>query len=248
MFSSILDKSNGKEELGKCYQSAIEAYTYDNPQIFYLSPNKMYLNIETTTRNGKNTYNVFINNGKEANYFIDEFSSKEQVEQAISSIEQVKNKLVQKRSSNIYDDIKMVHDYLVENIVYDTRISKDNIYNIYGALVNGESVCEGYARAFKYILDEMQIPCTLVIGKATNSEGKTENHAWNYVQLDGKWYAVDSTWDDPVIVGGGFLSKSSKYKYFLKGSNEFLKDHKPNGQFTDGGRIFSYPELSQEGF
>ena len=47
-FSNILSKQNGQEELGKYYQSAIEAYTYDNPDVFYLSPNKMYLNIETT--------------------------------------------------------------------------------------------------------------------------------------------------------------------------------------------------------
>lgn len=247
-FSSILDKSNGQEELGKYYQSAIEAYTYDNPEIFYLSPNKMYLNIETTTRNNKNTYYVYINNGNEANYFVDEFSSKDQVEQAIASIEQVKNKLMQDRSGNAYEDIKMVHDYLVENIDYDTSVSRNNIYNVYGALVNGEAVCEGYARAFKYILDEMEIPCTLVIGKATNSEGRTENHAWNYVNLNGNWYAVDSTWDDPVIIGGGFVSGASKYKYFLKGANEFLKDHSPNGQFTQGGKVFSYPDLSQGGF
>lgn len=247
-FSSILDESNGQETLGKYYQSAIEAYTYDNPEIFYLSPNKMYLNVETTTRNNKNTYNVYINNGNEANYFIDEFSSKEQVEQAIASIEQVKNQLLKNKSGNTYEDIKMVHDYLVENIVYDTTVSKNNIYNVYGALVKGESVCEGYARAFKYILDEMEIPCTLVIGKATNSEGRTENHAWNYVNLNGIWYAVDVTWDDPVIVGSGFLSSFSKYKYFLKGSNEILKDHNPNGQFTQGGKVFSYPDLSSMDF
>lgn len=247
-FSSILDKSNGQDELGKYYQSSIEAYIYDNPEIFYLSPNKMYLNIETTTRNGKNTYNVFVNNGNEANYFVDGYSSKDQIEQAIASIEQVKNKIIRNRSGNTYEDIKMVHDYLVQNISYDTTLSKDNIYSVYGALVNGEAVCEGYARAFKYILDEMEIPCTLVIGKATNSEGKTENHAWNYVNLNGSWYAVDSTWDDPIIIGGGILNDSAKYKYFLKGSNEFLKDHIPNGQFTQGGKVFSYPHLSSENF
>lgn len=246
--TSILNKSNGQEELGKYYQSAIEAYTYDNPEIFYLSPNKMYLNIETTTRNSTTTYYVYIDNGNEANYLTDEFSSRAQVNQAIARIEQVKNKLVQNRSGNTYQDIKMVHDYLVDNVSYDTSISKPNIYNVYGALVNGEAVCEGYARAFKYIMDEMGIPCTLVIGKGTNSEGTTENHAWNYVQLNGSWYAIDTTWDDPVISGEGTLSQSSKYKYFLKGSNEMSKDHTPSGQFTEGGKVFSYPGLSSRDY
>ncbi len=247
-FSDILNTTNGQEELGNYYQSAIEAYTYDNPEVFYLSPNKMYLNIETITSSGGVSYNVYINNGNESNYFTDEFSNQEQVESAIGQVEQVKNSIVSRRSGNIYEDIKMVHDYLVDNIEYDTSISRNNIYDVYGALVNKVAVCEGYARSFKYILDEMGIPCVLVIGTGTNSRGETERHAWNYVQLQGSWYAVDCTWDDPVVVGGGTVSQSSKYKYFLKGSSEFYSDHTPSGQFTPGGKEFSYPSLSSSSF
>ncbi len=247
-FSDILNTANGQDLLGDYYQSAIEAYTYDNPDVFYLSPNKMYLNIETTTYSSGATYNVFINSGSEKNYFTDEFSSEAQVESAISQIEQVKNTLVSRRTGNTYDDIKMVHDYLINNIEYDTTISKANIYDVYGALVNHVAVCEGYARSFKYILDEMGIPCVLVIGTGTNSRGETERHAWNYVEVQGNWYAVDCTWDDPVVVGGGTVSESSKYKYFLKGSNEFFADHIPSGQFTPGGKEFSYPSLSSSSY
>ena len=247
-FSDILDSADGQNELGDYYQSAIEAYTYDNPDVFYLSPSKMYLNIETTTFGSSTTYNVFINNGSDANYFTDEFSSESQVRSAINSIEQVKNTLVSRRTGNTYEDIKMVHDYLVDNIEYDTSLSKDNIYDVYGALINRVAVCEGYARSFKYILDEMGVPCVLVIGTGTNSRGETERHAWNYVEIDGNWYAVDCTWDDPVVVGGGNLPQSSKYKYFLKGANEFNQDHISSGQFTDGGKVFSYPSLSSSSY
>ena len=246
-FSDILNQTNGSELLGQYYQSAIEAYTYDNPEIFYLSPNKMYLNIETTTFGNSVTYNVYINNGNENNYFIDEFTSQSQVESAINQIEQVRNQIIQNRSGNAYDDIKMVHDYLVENIEYDTSLSQSNIYNVYGALVKGRAVCEGYARSFKYLMDELGIPCTLVIGTGTNSQGQTENHAWNYVQLNGTWYAIDCTWDDPVS-STGYVSQSSRYRYFLKGSNEFLQDHTPSGQFTEGGKVFNYPTLSGQEF
>ena len=247
-FSDILDSADGQNELGDYYQSAIEAYTYDNPDVFYLSPSKMYLNIETTTFGSSTTYNVFINNGSDANYFTDEFSSEAQVRSAINSIEQVKNSLVSRRTGNIYEDIKMVHDYLVDNIEYDTSLSKNNIYDVYGALINKVAVCEGYARSFKYILDEMGIPCVLVIGTGTNSRGETERHAWNYVEINGNWYAVDCTWDDPVVVGGGNLPQSSKYKYFLKGANEFNQDHIASGQFTEGGKVFTYPSLSSSSY
>ena len=246
-FSDLLNTSNGQDMLGQYYQSAIEAYTYDNPEIFYLSPNKMYLNIETTTVGNNVTYNVYIDNGNENNYFIDEFTSQSQVENAIAQIEQTKNQILTNVSGNAYDNIKMVHDYLVDNIEYDTTISQKNIYNVYGALINGTAVCEGYARSFKYLMDELGIPCTLVIGQGTNSQGQTENHAWNYVQLNGNWYAIDCTGDDPVSTTG-YVSQGSKYRYFLKGSNEFLQDHIPNRQFTEGGKIFNYPALSEQDF
>ena len=247
-FSDLLSQSNGQEKLGEYYQSAIEAYIYDNAEVFYLSPRKMYLNIETTTRGNNSTYNVFINAGNEANYLADEFQSKEQIDQAIAQIEQVKNQILQNKTGNTYEDIKMVHDYLVDTISYDSSLSKQNIYNVYGALINRECVCEGYARAFKYLLDELDIPCVMVIGTGTNSQGETENHAWNYVQLDGSWYAVDTTWDDPVVLGGGTASEASRYKYFLVGKEIIDQDHKSSGQFTDGGKVFSYPNLSNTSY
>ena len=247
-FSDILSQSNGQEKLGEYYQSAIEAYTYDNAEVFYLSPKKMYLNIETTTRGGVSTYDVYINSGNEVNYLTEEFSSKAEVDQAIAQIEQVKNQILQNKTGNTYEDIKMVHDYLVDSINYESSLSKQNIYNIYGALVNRECVCEGYARAFKYLLDELNIPCIMVIGTGTNSQGETENHAWNYVQLGGNWYAVDTTWDDPVVIGGGTASEESRYKYFLVGREIIDQDHSPSGQFTEGGKIFSYPNVTYESY
>ena len=141
-----------------------------------------------------------------------------------------------------------MHDYLVDNLEYDTSTSRPHIYTIYGALANKVCVCEGYARAFKYIMDELGIPCVLVMGQGTNSKGQTENHAWNYVQVNGRWYALDVTWDDPVVYGGGRASNDSKYKYFLKGSNAFNQDHIPNGQFTPNGKVFSYPVISSNDF
>ena len=247
-FSDLLSQSNGQERLGEYYQSAIEAYTYDNAEVFYLSPRKMYLNIETTTKGGVSTYNVFINSGNEANYLADGFQSKGQIDQAVAQIEQVKNQILQNKTGNTYEDIKMVHDYLIDSINYDSSLSKQNIYNVYGALVNKECVCEGYARAFKYLLDELDIPCVMVIGTGTNSQGETENHAWNYVQLNGSWYAVDTTWDDPVVIGGGTVSEASRYKYFLVGREIIDQDHSPSGQFTEGGKVFSYPNLSNTSY
>ena len=141
-----------------------------------------------------------------------------------------------------------MHDYLVENTEYDSTISNPDIYNIYGTLIRKSSVCEGYAKSFKYLMDALNIPCVIVIGNATNSSGESESHAWNYVQINNIWYAVDCTWDDPVVVGGGRVSNSAKVRYFLKGANTFNTDHFPNGQFTQNGKIYEYPNLSQNDY
>ncbi|MDE7131457.1 MAG: InlB B-repeat-containing protein, partial [Lachnospiraceae bacterium] len=96
------------------------------------------------------------------------------------------------------DDMKatVLHDYLVINVEYDyDNYLSGNIpgdsYNAYGTLVNGTAVCNGYALAYKYLLNRVGIECYMVTSRSMN-------HAWNMVKLDGEYYHVDTTWDDPV--------------------------------------------------
>ena len=247
-FSNVLNASGGEKLLGEYYQSAVETYIYDHPEVFYINVNKMYLNIETTTKGNNVTYNVFINSGNQANYLEDGYNSKEQIDMALAEIENVKNQILSQKTGDAYQDIKMVHDYLIDSVEYDTTLSNPNIYNIYGALVSKLSVCEGYAKAYKYLMDALGIPCVIVIGTGTNSSGQSENHAWNYVQINNIWYGVDTTWDDPVVIGGGRPTQTARYQYFLKGENTLNKDHFPNGQFTQGGNTYSFPTLSKNDF
>ena len=243
-FSELLSQSNGQELLGNYYQSAIEAFTYDNPIVFFLDPTKMYLNIRSTTKKGKTTYNVFITNKDDSNYLAKGFDSAEQVNECQAQIEREKNNILSGISGSTEKKIREIHDFLVDNLTYDQTVSENNIYNLYGGLVTKNCVCEGYAKAFKYLLDESGIDNVIVIGTGVNSKGEVENHAWNYVAINGNWYATDVTWDDPIIQGGGILTSSYRYKYFLKGLTNIEKDHVANGQFTEGGKIFSYPTIS----
>ena len=247
-FSNVLNASGGEKLLGEYYQSAVETYIYDHPEVFYINVNKMYLNIETTTKGNNVTYNVFINSGNQANYLEDGYNSKEQIDSALAEIENVKNQILSQKTGDAYQDIKMVHDYLIDSVEYDTTLSNPDIYNIYGALVSKLSVCEGYAKSYKYLMDALGIPCVTVIGTGTNSSGQSENHAWNYVQINNIWYGVDTTWDDPVVIGGGRPTQTARYQYFLKGENTLNKDHFPNGQFTQGGNTYSFPSLSKNDF
>ena len=244
-FNELLAEENGTELLQQYYQSGIESYLYDNPDVFYLDPTKMYINIQTTKKLFNSTYEVFIDSGENANYLSKTYSSKEQILEYENQInKEVVNILSETEGKSDYQKILIIHDYLVDNVTYDETVSKNNIYNMYGALVNKEAVCEGYAKAFQYLMQQIGIESVIIIGSATDSDENIQNHAWNYVKLNNTWYAVDVTWDDPVLIGGGILTKRYRYKYFLKGSETMSKDHVESYTFVDDGKVYTLPTLS----
>ena len=248
-FSETLKQEDGSDILGDDYQAAIEAFTYDNPDLFYLDVKKMYLNMETKTKFFKTTYNVYIAPANESNYLLDDFQTTEEIEKYILQIEQIRDKVKNNLNGTDYQNIRYIHDCLVDNIQYDTSYQKGGSHSIYGALIRKECVCEGYAKAFKYLANSAGYECELISGTATNSNGESENHLWNCIKLNDNWYEVDPTWDDPIVIGGnGRATNEMKYKYFLKGSKTFEKDHVLEYQFTENGRKFSYPNISQNDY
>lgn len=90
-----------------------------------------------------------------------------------------------------------LHDYIAMSTKYNYTVGNhgsvkmpDNIYTAYGVFVNQDAVCQGYALAYKLLLDK----CGIKSGVVTSDGAK---HAWNYIILDDKCYYVDVTWDDP---------------------------------------------------
>jgi hypothetical protein len=121
-----------------------------------------------------------------------------------------------------------IHDYIVLNTAYD-KYNLDNkslppeSYDAYGILMKNTGVCQGYAEAFKLLLNKVGIE-SIVISSAEM------NHAWNIVTIDNKKYHVDVTWDDPLPDRRNIIS----YNYFNL-SDETIKDvnHTHRWVYTD---------------
>lgn len=245
-FTDILKQENGSTILGDKYQAAIDAFVADNPDLFYIEISKLYINIETSKKTFSTSYNVYIGPENGKTYYNDSFSNEKQVRDAISEIEKIKDELLAKMTNSEYKNIKLIHDFIVDTAKYDENYESKNTYTIYGALIDHKCVCEGYAKALKYLANEAGISCEIIKGSATNSTGVTEKHAWNCVKVDGKWYYMDITWDDPIVIGagGGEGLSTTSYKYFLKGANNFEGDHIAENVFSTNGKKFTYPEVS----
>ena len=248
-FNSLLKQSDGEAKLNVAFQSAWNAFTYDYPEIFYIDITKLILTTKTTSIGIFSTHRVELANEENSTYYAEGILSKSDLIYKEEYAKKIRDKIVNnlKGYSN-YEQIKYVHNWLIDNLEYDTTYKQTDIHNVYGALVNRKVVCEGYARAFKYILDGLDIENILVSGTATNSNNSTESHAWNYVKLDGKWYAIDVTWDDPIIKGGGRLTDKLRYQNFLKGKDEFLSNHIEDGYLSENSIKFVFPELNSKNY
>lgn len=238
---------NGKEVVAKEFQNAWDAFITDKSEYFYLDSSKVCLVTKITTKGSEVNYEFFIGKGENITYFTEEFETKADVEKALKELEEAKKEILENVNGDNYDKILYVHDWIVENTEYDV-LENPNTSNVYGCLVSKKAICEGYARAFKYLLDELEIPCVMVSGTAVDENGNSERHAWNYVYIEDNWYAVDTTWDDPIIIGNGKITENIKYKYFVKGENTMSKDHTIIGQVTKDGFTFKCPKLSTNDF
>lgn len=125
------------------------------------------------------------------------------------------------KTKSTYDKIKGVHDWIINNTQYDTSAasmgsSQSDAFNIYGVFVNKKAVCEGYSKAFQYMMYKLGIPCLIVYG-----ESGGVYHSWNLVSVDGVYYHIDVTQDDPISASEPILL----YSYFLLTDSDIKVTH-----------------------
>lgn len=175
--------------------NAVLAVFYDHPELFWLDNEYSY---------------KYDTSGKCVQIIIKFNDTSNNIYESKNRFNNVSNKIISGASKydRDFDKEKYVHDYIVNNTSYNTNASLNQ--SAYSALVNKESVCAGYARAFQYLMIRMGIPTYYVVGKAG------EDHAWNIVALDDGYYNVDVTWDD---------QRRITYNYFNRTDKQFSSSH-----------------------
>ncbi|MBQ8697009.1 MAG: S-layer homology domain-containing protein [Clostridia bacterium] len=102
------------------------------------------------------------------------------------------------------------HDYLIAWYEYDTSLVVQDIYHF---MKSGYGVCEGYQLYYMYLLDKVGIENDYIASR-------TMAHVWNRVRIDGQWYNVDVTWDEP---DNNHVAEI-KHRYFMV-SDAAIPDH-----------------------
>ncbi len=279
--NQIEEYKKGNSELTKAMSAARYAFYADYPEIFYVDFPKLTLR---TTKSADGKYHIYIGSGRNENYYTKGFSNQEQVENAIEEFNARVNEIVQgannleirEGQNRQVEKMKYVHDEIINNVSYrlEDTCYKGNegfLGTPYGVLIKKQGVCEGYSRAFKTILDKLGINCILVQGAHQYSGEVAVAHMWNYVQIEEttarqntkKWYAVDTTQDDPEVYSpeqkdrSDYLLKFDSYgldgfegmKYFLAGQIIMNDRHFANSVVEAAGDYeFEYPLLEDESY
>ncbi len=231
-----------KDELLRQYGAARDAFYADYPDIFYVD----FSNLSVSWSKSGDVYKVVLGIGRTENYFVEGFADTQQVERAEKEQDARISEIVKGakgNSSSVREQVAYVYNAIIDNTEYrlDTNCDAGNAGHVrtsYGALVKGQSLCEGYARAVKTVLDAMGINSVLVQGNYRAPDGSDNLHMWNYVQIDGKWYGVDAT------AGDGMKGTVDSGKYLLADRSVMDANHKPDGVMSGSGFRFTYPQLS----
>ena len=119
--------------------------------------------------------------------------------------------------SSDYDRALALHDWLVTHTAYDNSYTH---YGSEGVLFHGTGVCNAYTLTYSRLLSAVGVSSMTVSGTATDrNTGNTGGHAWTLVKLDGVWYHVDTTWDDPIPDG------RERHTYFCLNDAQMAVDH-----------------------
>ncbi len=187
---------------------------YESPELFYVEYQYQIQMVNNTIikviPSYKMTGNALANARKEYNQFVDDIVKS--VPSGLSDIEKA-----------LY-----VHDYLAANYEYDMDLEINDAYSYFK---EGKGVCQSYTLAYMAVLKKLGV-------EVSYAESDLMNHIWNLVKIDGKWYHVDVTWDDPIMDKPGRV----KHDNFLR-SDDGIKEtdhHSWNSDYISNSTKYDF--------
>lgn len=235
--------SGNSDWLARSFGAGRDAFFMDHPDLFYAD---VFGTSISAGRDKSGEYVAYLDSSRVLTTYLGNLDSEKKVNQAIAQYESAIAAIVNgAKGKDVVEQIKYVNNYLVENVAYGygtkvengKNVDTDNapfVYSAYGALVNHESVCEGYAKAFKAVMDRLDIPCVVVAGYVNNPDkGGYQPHAWNYVQVEGYWYMVDTTNN----------SSANNNKWVLVGLAAMGADYLEDNVVSTSGYELRYPAV-----
>lgn len=240
---------NGNTLMAEAYSAGRDAFYMDHPDLFYVD---LFSTSISAGQNSSGDSVAYLDTSRALSTYRGNLNSEDAVNNAINVYEAKLNAIIAEadKKADAKAKIEYVNEYIATHVEYgfgtevrDGRnVDTDKapfIYTSYGALVNGESVCEGYAKSFKAVMDRLEIPCVCVQGYADGSnDGTYEPHMWNYVRVDGMWYMVDPTYN------ASYGESTHKYdSWLLCGGEKMHLTHTEDGVVSTSGYELKYPAL-----
>ena len=244
--TSTVNYTDGSKCTLNDLNTARVAFRYDNPQHFFLS----------------STYSRSINTDGSSTtlilYVDPYYYTAKSRQDAQSKIDEIGSEWINELQRIIADDSKngeylaavYAHNLIIETINYayvpntNTPQPARWAHSMAGVFTGQGVVCEGYARAYQYLLNMCGIDNIYIVGNGGQSGRDSGGHAWNCFCIDGKWYPVDLTWDDLGKDEEGADPNDMWYSYFAIPGSEFNKDHIANNMGEPG--MYAIPDFSED--
>lgn len=223
-------KDANEEEFFENFRDAFTALQYDHPEYFWFTGGSAITSYQSLIgKMFKSDVTIEICPDYYG-YVSSAYNTEKKYNQLMQKVKDVAS-LTENYSTDDFERIIFVHDYLIENAIYDHDALKEYkstshspsceyIYSAYGCLIDGKTVCAGFAKAFQLILTELGYDCSYVAGDAGGP------HAWNCVYLDGDGYYIDVTWDNRDLE-----NEIPFYNYALINDDMLKITHQPDTRF-----------------
>ena len=225
-------------------QAALDAFTYDYPEVFWMRGSGYSYSISSKKQNGK--YTGVISKFTMKPSLVDGYNTNitDNMNNFLKNADAAAAQIAaDTNGKSLYEKVKAIHDYVCKKAVYDAQ----NNLRVHSAgpmfIGDGHVVCEGYAKAMLILCRKLGIDCACIGGFARNSSASSgEAHMWNYVKMDNDtWYLVDATWDDQL--------SGIRTTYLLAGWNSKVFNHNTLREERTEKDTFSSPtEFTPQAF